>query len=330
MTNNIDHDRLFKELISTFFVEFIELFFPQLIDYLDRDSITFLDKEVFTDVTEGERYESDLVAQVKFRGKESFFLIHLEAQESSRKWFNRRMFTYFARFHEKFVLPIYPIVIFSYSKPKREAISQYVVDFPDFKVLEFNYQVVQLNRLNWRDFLNQPNPVASALMAKMNIAEKERAKVKAECLRLLITLRLDAARMQLISGFIDTYLNLNPAEEIQFQEEISTFSQPVQEGVMQITTSWMRQGIELGIEQGIERGIEQGIERGIEQGIEQGIEREKTLILRQLKRKLGEINPSLETKIMELSIDDVEALGEALFDFSTVEDLINWLNTLTA
>ena len=328
MTNNIDHDRLFKELISTFFLEFIELFFPQVMDYLDRDSITFLDKEVFTDVTEGERYESDLVAQVKFRGKESFFLIHLEAQESSRKWFNRRMFTYFARFHEKFVLPIYPIVIFSYSKPKREAISQYVVDFPDFKVLEFNYQVVQLNRLNWRDFLNQPNPVASALMAKMNIAEKERAKVKAECLRLLITLRLNPAKMQLISGFIDTYLNLNPVEERQFQEEISTFSQPVQEGVMQITTSWMRQGIELGIEQGIELGIEQGIEQGIERGIEQGIEREKTLILRQLKRKLGEINPSLETKIMELSIDDVEVLGEALFDFSKVEDLINWLNTL--
>jgi hypothetical protein len=185
-----------------------------------------------------------------------------------------------------------------------------VVDFPDFKVLEFNYQVVQLNRLNWRDFLNQPNPVASALMAKMNIADKERAKVKAECLRLLITLRLDAARMQLISGFIDTYLNLNPVEEIQFQEEISTFSQPVQEGVMQITTSWMRQGIQ--------------------QGIERGIEREKTFIIRQLKRKLGEINLALETKIMQLSIDDVEALGEALFDFSTVEDLINWLNTLTA
>jgi hypothetical protein len=140
----------------------------------------------------------------------------------------------------------------------------------------------------------------------MSIAEKERAKVKAECLRLLITLKLNPVKMQLISGFIDTYLNLNPVEEIQFQEEISTFSQPVQEGIMQITTSWMRQGIE------------------------QGIEREKTLILRQLKRKLGEINPSLETKIMQLSIDDVEVLGEALFDFSTVEDLINWLNTLTA
>lgn len=54
------------------------------------------------------------------------------------------------------------------------------------------------------------------------------------------------------------------------------------------------------------------------------------VIVQKLKRKLGEINPSLETKIMELSIDDIEALAEALFDFSTVKDLINWLNTLTA
>jgi hypothetical protein len=96
MTNNIDHDRLFKELISTFFVEFIELFFPQLMDYLDRNSITFLDKEVFTDVTEGERYESDLVAQVKFRGKESWLFgtwygsigEHKSTQSLSGKRFN--------------------------------------------------------------------------------------------------------------------------------------------------------------------------------------------------------------------------------------------------
>jgi hypothetical protein len=95
------------------------------------------------------------------------------------------MFTYFARFHEKFALPIYPIVIFSYDRPKKQAVNQYEVKFPDFKVLEFNYQVIQLNRLNWRDFLNKSNPVASALMAKMNIAPKDRPKVKAECLRII-------------------------------------------------------------------------------------------------------------------------------------------------
>jgi hypothetical protein len=30
----IDHDRLFKELLTNFFVEFIELFFPAIASYL--------------------------------------------------------------------------------------------------------------------------------------------------------------------------------------------------------------------------------------------------------------------------------------------------------
>ena len=55
----IDDDRLFKELLTTFFVEFIDLFLPEVVTYLERDSIEFLDKEVFTDVTAGERYEAD-------------------------------------------------------------------------------------------------------------------------------------------------------------------------------------------------------------------------------------------------------------------------------
>ena len=322
MNNVIDHDRLFKELIATFFVEFIQLFFPEIINYLEPNQITFLDKEVFTDVTEGEKYESDLVAQVQFRGQSSFFLIHLEAQSSSQPEFNRRMFTYFARLHQKFALPVYPIVIFSYDRPQKEAIRQYKIEFPDLKVLEFNYQVVQLNRLNWRDFINQPNPVAAALMAKMKIAPRDRAKVKAQCLRLLVTLRLDAARMQLISGFVDTYLNLNSSEEIEFQQEISTFIQPEQEGVMQITTSWMRRGLE--------QGLEQGLERGLERGLEQGLARERNLIIRLIKRKLGAIDVALESRIMTLNIDDLERAGEALLDFSTGEDLTNWLNNLDA
>lgn len=121
----IDHDRLFKELLSNFFFEFIKLFFPQVMGYLDPNRVTFLNLEVFTDVTSGERYETDILAQVKFRQQDSYFLIHVEHQSSSEANFNRRMFRYFARLHEKYVLPIYPIVIFSYDRPKRAAVSSY-------------------------------------------------------------------------------------------------------------------------------------------------------------------------------------------------------------
>ena len=76
----IDHDRLFKELLTTFFVEFLDLFLPEVLVYLETDSLEFLDKEVFTDVTAGDRYEADLIVKVKFREQESYFLIHVENQ----------------------------------------------------------------------------------------------------------------------------------------------------------------------------------------------------------------------------------------------------------
>lgn len=300
----IDHDRLFKELLSTFFVEFIELFFPDVMPYLEPESSTFLDKEVFIDVTAGERYETDLLAQVRFRGQQSYFLIHVENQAKSQTSFNKRMFRYFARLHEKFDLPIYPVVVFSYDQPKKPAESHYRVEFPNLRVLEFNYQVVQLNRLNWRDFLNQRNPVASALMAKMRIAPEDRPKVKAQCLRLLATLRLDRARMQLISGFIDTYLNLSELEEQAFQAELGRIKPEERKEVMEIVTSWMKTGIQ------------------------QGIERETNLVLRQLERKFGELDPELETRVRKLEITQLEELGVALLDFSNTDELSIWLNNL--
>ena len=150
------------------------------------------------------------------------FLIHVEAQSSSAADFSRRMFFYFARLQQKYLQRIYPMVMFSFDEPQREEPHQYTVEFDDFKVLEFNFRSIQLNRLNWRDYLDQANPVAAALMAKMQIAAADRPKVKAECLRLLITLRLAPARTRLISQFVDTYLRLNPSEQQVFQAELDT------------------------------------------------------------------------------------------------------------
>ncbi|MDB9446832.1 Rpn family recombination-promoting nuclease/putative transposase, partial [Anabaena sp. CS-542/02] len=195
----IDHDRLFKELISTFFVEFLELFLPQVVREIDRESIQFLPQEVFNDVTSGDKKEIDLLAQVRYQEQETYFLIHVENQSYSQSDFAKRMFKYFARLHEKYDLPIYPVVIFSFDEPQRREPENYQLAFSDLQVLDFNFKAIQLNQLRWRDYLTQSNPVAAALMAKMKIPPSERPQVKAECLRLLITLKLDPARMQLIS-----------------------------------------------------------------------------------------------------------------------------------
>ncbi|GAX34791.1 DUF4351 domain-containing protein [Nodularia sp. NIES-3585] len=294
----IDHDRLFKELIQTFFWEFIELFLPEVLEYVTQDSLNFLTEEIFTDVTTGDKRRVDLLAQVKWRGEDSYFLIHLENQAYNQKEFERRMFHYFARLDSKYLMPIFPIVIFSYDEPKRPEKNQYVVSFPHRKILEFNYVAIQLNNLNWRSFLNKPNPVAAALMAKMNFQPEERIRVKLECLRMLVTLQLNPAKIELISGFIDTYLRLNTTEEQELNAELHQANLIEEEKIMEIVTSWM------------EKGIEQG---------------EQKIVKRQLKRRFNDITPAIESRINELSSPQIESLADAIFDLQTLDDLINWL-----
>ena len=52
-----------------------------------------------------------------------------------------------------------------------------------------------------------------------------------------------------------------------------------------------------------------------------------SMISRLLKRRLGEFPSGLKTQIQALSVAQLEDLGEALLDFSTVEDLVTWLQT---
>ncbi len=68
-----------------------------------------------------------------------------------------------------------------------------------------------------------------------------------------------------------------------------------------------------------QRDREQAVQEGNKQG-------EQRLVIRQLNRRIGEIDTSLIERIQSLSIEQLENLGEALLDFSSVADLETWLN----
>ena len=52
---------------------------------------------------------------------------------------------------------------------------------------------------------------------------------------------------------------------------------------------------------------------------------EQTLILRLLQRRVGELSQDVLERIQSLSLSQLEALGEALLDFTAIEDLLFWL-----
>ncbi|MDZ8051806.1 MAG: DUF2887 domain-containing protein [Aulosira sp. ZfuVER01] len=62
--------------------------------------------------------------------------------------------------------------------------------------------------------------------------------------------------------------------------------------------------------------------RAIREAKEEG---ERTIILRLLNRRVGNIPDTLLSQIQELSVEQLEALGDALLDFSTLADLEGWL-----
>ncbi|MDZ7951763.1 Rpn family recombination-promoting nuclease/putative transposase [Nostoc sp. DedQUE09] len=59
-----------------------------------------------------------------------------------------------------------------------------------------------------------------------------------------------------------------------------------------------------------------------EEGREEG---ERTIVLRLLNRRVGNIPDALLSQIQGLSVEQLEALGDALLDFSTLADLEGWL-----
>ncbi|WMJ21237.1 Rpn family recombination-promoting nuclease/putative transposase [Geobacillus kaustophilus] len=256
----IDHDRLFKELIQTFFEEFFFLFFPDMHEHIDFRHLSFLSEELFTDVTAGEKYRVDLLVETKLKGEDGLIIVHVENQSSVQSSFPERMFVYFSRLFEKYRIRIVPIAVFSHDALRDEP-SVFSIEFPFGEVLQFRFFPVELRKKHWRDSIRHDNPIAAALLGKMGYTESEKVELKKEFLRMLVRLELDEARQRLLLGFFETYVKLSEEEEQQLQREVKAMETKEKKNVLGLIISYEQKGRKEGLEEGMERGIQQGMKQ---------------------------------------------------------------------
>jgi len=287
--NQVDHDRLFKELLETFFAEFMKLFFPEASRAIDFSHIKFMQQEIFTDVTAGERHEVDIIVETRLKEEPGLIMVHVEPQAYVQKDFNQRMFVYFSRLYEKYRRKIVPIAVFSYDQSRDEPDS-FELGFPFLTVLSFNFYKLELRKLHWREYIYSDNPVAAALLSKMGFKPEEKVRVKLEFMRMLTRMKLDPARMELLGGFFETYLKLTRTEEEQLYRELDRIDSKEADAIMQITKKGRTEG-------------------------------QAQLVLRQLKKLFGEVPADVEEKIKAMRAERIEQLGEALLDVKTIEEL---------
>jgi predicted transposase/invertase (TIGR01784 family) len=79
------------------------------------------------------------------------------------------------------------------------------------------------------------------------------------------------------------------------------------------------------IETAREEGMAQGIKKGKAQVI---LESKRSLLLKQLSRKLGTIPDETKVLLHQLAPELLDTLSEALFDLESLEDLHNWLENI--
>jgi predicted transposase YdaD len=86
----------------------------------------------------------------------------------------------------------------------------------------------------------------------------------------------------------------------------------------EIRDEFLQEGIQIGKQEGIQIGKQEGIQIGKQEG-------EIHLVMRQIRRKFGQLEQELTTKIANLTLEQLESLGEELLDFQTIDDLRRWL-----
>jgi hypothetical protein len=297
----VNHDALFKRLLRnrSILQAFFEQFLPEAARFIEFEELEYVDKERLT--LEGKKRTGDLLIKTRFKGKATFFLIHLEHQAQRSSDLAWRMLEYLVLDRRDFGLPVYPVAVLSHPEVPGKGCLPLQVDFPNKRILEFDFDLIDLARLDARVFVRRRNPAALALSARMKFEEGERIRLVRDFFVSLAAAPVKRTEQELVAGFFSAYQPLSRAETLQLQKELAIVkSRMMREKVMHLTNPF----IDLGFHEG-----------------------EVELVLRLLNRRFGALSDSQKKSIRQLDLAKIEALGESLLEFKSRADLTRWLKT---
>jgi hypothetical protein len=261
------------------------------------------------------RRTGDLLVKVRFRGRDAAFLIHVEHQARRDADIAWRLLEYVILDRRESGLPVYPVLVLAGpagAAPQRPL----RIEFPDRCVLTFDLPVIELARLDARDYARRQNAAALALASRMRFHPREQVDLVVEFAATLAQLAPTRVAGNRAAEYFFSYQPLDRRQSLKVEKKMGKLK-PVM--VREKAVKRMNPFIFIGEM------------RGIKQGVRKGRQREgTTLVLRQLRRRLGPLPDAQRRAIENLSLRKVEAPGEALLDFHSPEDLTLWLRKNSA
>ena len=317
------HDRFFKELFSrlTSARDFIRHYLPASVAAaLDLRTLTVV-KESFID-EELRHYFSDLLLHVRRKqGGDVLIYLLLEHKSVPDVMVALQLFLYLARIWQPHFLdkqkplPLVFPVVFYHGKEKWNVSQQFsgLFDFTGVEpwrefVPEFKYHLCDLSKIKVEK--GEPR-LRAGLTTLKYVFSRELPSHVSEIFHLIKLLPQHYRFLYLKT--VLTYL-LQAAQRLQ-PETIQlglheTFPEHERVLMQTIANQWMKQAEKQGLQQGLQQGAQQ---------------QAAATALRQLQRRVGKLDTRLQKRIRLLSTAKLDVLSEALLDFTTKKELLDWL-----
>ncbi len=336
------HDRFFKEVFSRPDVaeDFVMNYLPPSITEAFAAGTFRLRKDSFVDETLREHF-SDLLYEVDFKAEQSGFVCLLfEHKSYPQTDVAFQLFRYIARVlvesaknGTRFLSPVIPIVLYhgtdKWNVPLNFASLYTGPEFLKEHLLDFSYHLCDLSTYSDTEIRGE-SIVAATLLLLKHIHSRDLPDRLPDYFVLL-----RAATEQSALAFLRTVLQyIGTATQGVTKDH---FRRAVKAALPEAGEIPMNRLIEDFVDEFmaarepelIRQGMEQGILQGMEQGMMEGRHREaSSLTIRQLTRKFRALDDPTRERVRELSLDDLEALGEALLDFTSCADLEQWLDAV--
>ena len=323
-----EFDSPWKDVLTRFFPAFMQMFYEDISDAIDWPrGFEFLDNELQKIAVKGKlgkRLADKLVKVWLLDGQEVWVLIHVEIQGRRERGFARRMFVYHYRIFDSYGQRVISLAVLT-DEDSRWRPSKFSYNLFGTGI-ELNFRAVKLldYAAHWTALEANPNPFALVVMAHLKSLQtrqqvQQRYNWKWNIARALLQRGYDAEAVRQLFRFIDWVLTLPEELERKLDHELIVYRK---EHKMEYISGFERRAMERSMQEGLQKGLQKGLQQGVQQGRQ---EQGAAMALRLLHRRVGEIKPTIAKRIASLPLAQIEALTDALLDFSTVGDLNKWL-----
>jgi hypothetical protein len=301
-----DYDGAWKEALRRRLPAFLEKYFPAIYAAVDWSAPPeWRDKELSLVAGEAGRRnrEVDLLVKVRLRsGGARWILLHVEIQSAYEEGFERRIFRYYCGLSWLCPEPVVTLAVLADLRrgwEPREAVFR-LADFESRLRFPVSKLIERLEA-DWREDRSLPVQLARAQIEALRTAgdPEGRFRAKWRLVRNLYDLGYNADEVREAFLLIDWMIHLRRDLEEEFAKRLSTFEETLEMPyVTSVERIWKEQGEAVGA---------------------------ANLLLRLLSKLCGALPQEAQDRVRNLPPARLEALGDAVLGFRSLEDLEAWL-----